>query len=84
MSRDTLAHLQLYLRLGLTPIPLKPRSKEPLVKWGNGYNPSDEDLEQWATQPDFNWGIRCGEELAVLDFDNQDSFHPSHCHTPQP
>lgn len=31
MSSDTLAYLQFYQRLGLTPVPLKPCSKEPLV-----------------------------------------------------
>ena len=31
MSGNTLVYLQLYLRLGLSPFPLKPRSKEPLV-----------------------------------------------------
>jgi hypothetical protein len=67
--------LQLYLRLGLTPIPLKPCSKEPLVRWGNGWNPSTEELQRWAAQAGLIWGIRGGPELAALDFDSADSFH---------
>ena len=38
-----------YVQLGLTPIPLKPRSKEPLLKWGNGRSPMLQDLERWAS-----------------------------------
>lgn len=37
-----------YVQLGLTPIPLKPRSKEPLLMWGNGRSPMLQDLERWA------------------------------------
>jgi len=33
-----------YVQLGLTPIPLEPRSKEPLLKWGNGRSPMLQDL----------------------------------------
>lgn len=75
MTSDTLAHLQLYQRLGLTPIPLKPRSKEPLVKWGTRWNPTSEELERWAARPSINWGVRCGESLAVLDFDSEDAYY---------
>lgn len=73
MSRPDL--LQLYQRLGLTPIPLKPRSKEPLVKWGDGWNPTSEELKAWASRPRINWGVRCGEKLAVLDFDSPNSYY---------
>lgn len=67
-------HLQLYLRLGLTPVPLKERSKEPLVKWRNGWNPTPEELEAWASKPNINWAVRCGDNLAGIDCDSEESF----------
>lgn len=75
MRNETLSHLQRYLNLGLTPIPLKPHSKKPLVKWRNGWNPTLEDLKVWASQSGINWGLRCGENLAVLDFDSEYAYH---------
>jgi hypothetical protein len=75
MNNDILADLQFYQRLGLTPIPLKPRSKEPLVKRGDGWNPIPEELACWAAKPGLNWAVRCGPKLAVLDFDCQDTYH---------
>lgn len=75
MSCTTLACLQLYQRLGLTPVPLRPRSKEPLVRWGDDWNPGFEQLHTWASQPGINWGVRCGPELAVLDFDWPKAFN---------
>jgi hypothetical protein len=75
MNSNILVYLQLYQRLGLTPIPLKPRSKEPLVKWGDGWNPSPAELKQWAAKPGINWGVRCGPQLVVLDFDTADAFY---------
>jgi len=63
-------HLLSYVGLNLTPIPLKPRSKKPLVKWGKEWNPTLEELEVWASRPNINWGVRCGAGLAVLDFDS--------------
>lgn len=39
----------LCLRLGLTRIPLGPRSKKPLVKWGNGWDPTQAELEVLAS-----------------------------------
>lgn len=68
-------HLQLYTRLGLVPIPLKPRSKVPQIRWGDGWNPTPQDLEAWASRPNINWAVRCGENLAVLDFDSDEAFH---------
>lgn len=59
----------IYHRLGLTPIPLKPHSKEPLVKWRDGWNPTIDVLERWTAKLGVNWGVRCGAELVVLDFD---------------
>lgn len=51
--------LQLYLRLGLTPIPLKPHSKEPLVRWANAWHPTHEGLEAWVSRPDINRAMCC-------------------------
>jgi len=73
MTRTDL--LLLCQRFGLTPIPLKRHSKEPLVRWGNRWNPSTEELQHWAAQAGLNWGIRGGPELAALDFDSADSSH---------
>ena len=67
-------HLQLYLNFGLIPIPLKPRSKEPLVRWGNGWNPTQKELQLWASRPGINWAVRCGDKLAVIDCDSEDAY----------
>ena len=75
MNNDIPADLQLYQRLGLTRIPLKLRSKEPLVKRGDGWNPIPEELAHWSTKLGLNWAVRCNPELAVLDCDCQDAYH---------
>jgi hypothetical protein len=69
---DLLLHCQ---RLGLIPIPLKPCSKEPLLGWGNDWNPSIEELQHWAARAGINWGVRYGAEMAVLDFDSPKAFN---------
>jgi len=74
MTGNISDYLQVYLDLGLTFIPLKPRSKEPLVKWGNGCNPTLKELKRRARQPGINWGIRCGAEMAALDFDTENAL----------
>ncbi|MFH0847755.1 MAG: bifunctional DNA primase/polymerase [Chloroflexota bacterium] len=74
MTRTDL--LRLYQRLGLTLIPLNPRSKAPpLVKWRNGWEPTPAELEWWLAKPGINWGARCGPELAAMDFDTPDAFY---------
>jgi hypothetical protein len=75
MSCTTLAYLQLYQRLGLTPVRPKPCSKEPLLRWGDGWNPIFEQLHTWASQPNINWGVHRGENIAVLDFDSPEAFN---------
>ena len=58
--------------LDLTPIPLKPKSKVPLVKWSDdSWNLTLAELETWASKPGINWDIRCGQNLAVIDFASQ-------------
>jgi len=52
MTRTDL--LQLCQRLGLTPIPLKPCSKEPLVRWGDVCR----FVKEWQANPATpGWGI---------------------------
>ena len=71
MNRDLTKQLNAYLRLGLTVIPLRPRCKKPLVKWSaSDWNPTASDIRKWANRPDINIGLRCGEDIAVLDFDD--------------
>ena len=62
-----------YLNLGLTVIPLKLRSKKPLVRWGSGWNPSIDQLHSYFTRS-ANVGVLCGESLAVIDCDSEDAF----------
>ena len=47
---DLQTHIEHYLSLGLTIIPLKPRSKKPLVRWGSGWNPSIDQLQSFFAQ----------------------------------
>ena len=68
-------HLRIFTGLGLTPIPLKPRSKEPLVRGKEGdWEPTEYQLLTLAERDNINWGVRCGRELAVLDIDSVDRF----------
>jgi len=54
-------------RLDLTSIPLKTKSKVPLVRWSNeSWKPTSLELETWASKTGINWGVRCGENLAVI------------------
>ena len=41
-----------HLRPDLTPIPPRPSSKKPLVKWGNGLSPALQHPKLWATGGD--------------------------------
>lgn len=66
--------IDIYRQLGLILIPLKPRAKEPLVRWGDGWNPTREELGQWFANPRVNIGVRCGENLAVVDCDSEETF----------
>ena len=63
--------IDLYLSLGLTPIPLKGHSKEPLVRWGDRWNPTREELARWFANHKVNVGVRCGDELAAIDCDSE-------------
>jgi len=68
-------YLQHYLRLGLTPIPLRPRFEEPLVGCGDRWNVTSEKLKRWFANPLGNIGVHRGENIAVLDFDSPEAFN---------
>jgi len=60
--RVTKSLFEICRRFDLTPIPLKPKSKVPLVKWSvEGWKPAPAELETWASKPGINWGIH-GED----------------------
>jgi len=76
MTRTLLQAALDYTQQGLHVIPLKPRSKIPAYESGPGHSTlQSKDEEQirdwWATNPEFNIGIPCGEpnRLAVVDID---------------
>lgn len=75
-------------RFSLVPIPLKPGSKVPQVKWSEeNWKPTPFELKAWASKLGGNWGIRCGQNLAVIDCDSEDAYQnfitthklPSNC-----
>jgi len=74
MAQALPAELNLYLRLGLDPIPPNPLSKRPYVKWGNGWSPTPDSLVHWIAKPKTNWGVRCRQTFAVLDFGIEETF----------
>jgi len=69
-----------YLNLGLSVIPLKPRTKEPLIPWKEFQErlPTKEEVREWFKGKDNNIGVVCGRvsgNLVVIDFDNVDKFN---------
>jgi hypothetical protein len=69
---DALQMLKQYHHHGFSLVPLKPRSKTPLVKWKD-YQLSNEDFLKFLSQG-ANWAIRCDEHFHALDFDNPDTY----------
>lgn len=65
-------HLQMYLDLGLVPIPLK--DKVPLVKWKQ-WRPTTMNQLKTYIKPGINWGLKTGEDLVAIDFDSRESFY---------
>ena len=62
-------------RFNLVPIPLKPRSKIPLVKWSvDRWAAPAAELQTWSADPTINWAVRCGQNLAVIDCDSEDAY----------
>jgi len=58
-------HLQLYLNLGLTLVPLRFHCKQLPVRCGNGCNPAREDLMQWSLTTNRNG---CDSDVAFRNF----------------
>ena len=68
-----------YLDLRLTPIPLKPNSKEPAISWSEYQHrlPTHEEMEGWfGGREKDNIGLVCGRtsDLIVLDVDDPEKF----------
>jgi len=68
-----------YLKLGLTPIPLKPRAKTPLISWKKYQRerPTEKDIELWwGKWPSANIGLVTGHmsRLTVLDCDSEEAY----------
>ncbi len=71
-----------YVEHGFSVIPLKPRSKEPLIPWKEYQErlPTPEELKEWfegKDTNDVNVAIVTGRvsgNLVVLDFDSEDAF----------
>ncbi len=78
-SVKTLDLAILYVKKGLSVIPLKPRSKEPLIPWKQYQErlPSKEELDKWFGERNLNVGIVTGRvsgNLVVIDFDSEEKF----------
>jgi len=69
----------LYLNKGLSVIPLKPRSKEPLIPWKEFQDriPVEQEISKWFNGSENNIAIVCGsvsDNLIVIDFDSIDLY----------
>lgn len=72
MMYDPLTNALHWLDQGVTPIPLKPASKLPLIPWRRirERRPPEAVVRRWFSNwPDANLGLLCGNALTVLDFD---------------
>jgi hypothetical protein len=73
LNRDSRFHLlSSYHNREFNLIPLRPRSKIPLVKWKD-YRLTDKDLLRFLGQST-NWAIRCDENFHALDFDDIETY----------
>jgi hypothetical protein len=75
MTQALSPELDVYLHLGLVPVPLKPQSKEPAVKWGDEWNPTHEEIERWFLTTKRNICVSCGERLDIIDCDSSEAYH---------
>lgn len=66
---------------GISVIPLKYRSKKPIVKWKRYQEqlPTIDQLIKWFTGPKRNLALITGNNLAVLDFDNPQQYAEWYC-----
>lgn len=74
-----LNHALKYLSLGLSVIPLRPKGKEPLIKWQEfqSRRATPEEVKEWFLKwPDANVGIVTGgvSGVAVVDLDGTDGL----------
>ena len=69
---ECLPLIRSYHRHGLSLVPLKPRSKIPLVKWKE-YQLANDDLLRFLAQ-DTNWAIRCDRGFHALDLNNPETY----------
>lgn len=69
---QTLVLLDHYLQLGYRLIPLKPNSKEPLIKgWPEKASSDPKQIEAWArAYPGCGWGLVLDERTLALDVDD--------------
>jgi hypothetical protein len=78
MPPETLRAAFEYLEHGWTPLPLQPRSKQPLLRWHRlqRERPKAANIEQWwSLWPEANVGILTGaaSRLAVVDLDGPEA-----------
>lgn len=80
--------LTLYRKLGFSIIPLRFKSKEPLIQWleFQERKPTDDELKRWFSNGSVNVAVVCGSisgNPAVLDFDSLDAFQRFFGKTPE-
>jgi hypothetical protein len=68
----SLQRLKSYHKRGFNLVPLKARSKIPLVKWKE-YRLGNEDFRKYLDQ-DSNWAFRCDNNFHALDFDDVETY----------
>lgn len=80
LTVSVLEYAKVYVELGLSIIPLKPRDKKPVIKEWKPYQnnkTTNEDLEKWFKDTNNNIGIVCGVvsgNLIVIDFDGEEIY----------
>lgn len=70
-------YANLFYRSGFSVVPLKPRSKQPLVKWSQFQQeqPPENVVKSWFLGQDVNLGIVTGYNgLTVIDFDSPTEY----------
>ena len=80
VSKDMVEYALLYLRRGLSIIPIEYKGKKPLISWKEYQKrrPSEKEVREWfGSGKDVNIAIVCGsvsDDLMVIDFDSQEAF----------
>lgn len=69
---NSLQMLKQYHHHGFSLVPLKPRSKTPLVRWKE-YQLRNEDFLRFTSQG-ANWAVRCDDNFHALDFDSPETY----------